>query len=137
MRKKYFSVAVGGFWGALARYWLGTWIHGLSPGSFPWGTLVVNLLGCFFLGFFLSLPLEQRKAGTHLRLAVGTGFTGAFTTFSTFSVETVSMLQSRNIPEAFLYVTLNVFGGYLLAELGALGAAYLSKPKQECQPEEA
>jgi len=78
-------VAVGGFAGAISRYA----VAGVLPGSFPWGTLAVNVLGSFALGVVVSAPVDGTVA-----LIVGTGFCGAFTTFSSFAFETVRLFET-------------------------------------------
>jgi CrcB protein len=88
----YLYVAVGGMFGALARFALGGWVTGWAGASFPWATLLINLLGSVLLGLLMrafpvwSTPVEMRAL-----LAVG--FCGAFTTFSTFGYETVLLLE--------------------------------------------
>lgn len=109
------ALIVGGFFGSLLRYGLGVWIP--SVGSFPLSTVIINLTGCLFLGWFFTVaPL--RKIPSHLRLGLGTGFTGAFTTFSTFSVQTLDALSSNRPGTAATYVLANVIGGLLMTGLG-------------------
>ena len=74
-------IAVGGALGAVSRYWMSGWVAGATGGSFPWGTLVVNVLGSFLLGFVLVL-LDAMLDSTTVRALVAVGFLGAFTTFS-------------------------------------------------------
>ncbi|CAM4516702.1 MAG: fluoride efflux transporter CrcB [Paenibacillus macerans] len=109
------ALIVGGFFGSLLRYGLGVGIP--SVGSFPLSTVIINLTGCLFLGWFFTIaPL--RKIPSHLRLGLGTGFTGAFTTFSTFSVQTLEALSSNRPGTAAAYALANVIGGLLMAGLG-------------------
>ena len=84
-------VMIGGFFGAISRFALGEWIH--TSNGFPLGTLFINLIGCFFLGWFLTFVSQKKKIRPELTLLIGTGFVGSFTTFSTFSVETLTLLQ--------------------------------------------
>ena len=90
----YLAVAIGGFVGAVLRFglaeFLGTW-HG-----FPIATFLTNLSGSFLLGFFYTLTLERFPIHPHIRLGVGTGLVGAFTTFSTFTAETWELLMAMN-----------------------------------------
>lgn len=111
------AVGIGGFLGAILRYKMGTWIP--AWGGFPIGTLTINMLGCFFLAWFLTITSKQLNINPNLRLGIGTGFTGAFTTFSTFSVETVNLIANHQWSLAIIYVLLSVFGGIILAVLGA------------------
>ncbi|MEK5164807.1 fluoride efflux transporter CrcB [Paenibacillus sp. FSL R5-0527] len=109
------ALMIGGLFGSLLRYGLGLWIP--AVGSFPLSTVVINLSGCLFLGwFFTAAPL--RKIPSHLRLGLGTGFTGAFTTFSTFSVQTLEALSSSRPGTAAAYALANVIGGLFMAGLG-------------------
>lgn len=103
-------VAAGGALGAVARFAIS---QGLRT-SFPWATTAVNLAGSFLLGFFL-LPGDWNEGP---RLLVGVGFLGAFTTLSTFSVETVDLLRTGQRIQAAGHVALNALGGPLMAWLG-------------------
>ncbi|HEX2863289.1 MAG TPA: fluoride efflux transporter CrcB [Deinococcales bacterium] len=131
MRLLWFVLAGAG--GALARYLLGTllgeWVASGRPGwgalgpSFPAGTLVINVLGSLVLAFVTTLSLRG-VVSEDARLILGTGFCGAFTTFSTFQLET-EMLLSRGLPlSALLYVGLSLllgFAGILAGRALALG----------------
>jgi len=86
------AVAAGGALGAVARYLASGWVQDLSGGFFPWGTFAVNALGSFFLGFAV-VWLQSTLASAEMRSLVTIGFLGSFTTFSTFSFETVAMLR--------------------------------------------
>ncbi len=117
----YLYIAVGGALGALARYALSGWVHGWAGAAFPWGTLAVNLLGAFLLGFAARF-LEGTAASASLRALVTIGFLGAFTTFSTFSYETVALLRDGEMVSGLLYVTGSVLVA-LVATLLGLGLA--------------
>ena len=99
------AVGAGGFFGAISRFLLSTAVQRITGAAFPWGTLSVNILGSFLIGF-LFLYFEQTIAPTQKALVV-TGFLGALTTFSTFSLETVLMLQNGLLVKAFTNVLLN------------------------------
>lgn len=107
-------VALGGAIGAGLRYAVGEWV---STDSFPYATLSVNLIGSFLLGI-LAIGLAQNLVSTHLALLLGTGVLGAFTTMSTFSVETVEMFDGGNGSGAIIYVLLTMMLSPLLALLG-------------------
>ena len=107
---KYLLVAAGGALGAMSRYALSGWISGATTGRFPYGTLAVNLIGCFVIGFFLTLALERFAWSPELRVFVTVGFLGAFTTFSTFSNETVELLRGGIYLTACLNIGANLFG---------------------------
>ncbi|KEO82192.1 fluoride efflux transporter FluC [Tumebacillus flagellatus] len=116
MAKHYLAVMVGGALGSLARYGVSAWIA-----ADPWQVLGINWLGCFLLGF-----LNARAARTGMpewvRVGLGTGVLGGFTTFSTFSVGAVNLLHADRYAEMALYVAASLAGGVLLAWAGlALG----------------
>lgn len=120
----YLSVALGGAAGALARYLLSGWLHGATGATFPVGTLVVNIVGSLIIGFALQLSLERYLVPLELRLLVTTGFCGSLTTFSTFSYETLRLLEEQQLAAAAANVTLNLavclaaaFAGIVLARL--------------------
>lgn len=102
-------VAVGGALGAMARYGVTGWVHGWTSSTFPWGTVAVNAAGSFLLGFSMRY-LELVVAPPELRAALTVGFLGAFTTFSTYSYETVALVQEGAWGRA---------AGYALGSLGA------------------
>ena len=85
-------IGIGGAGGAIARAWIGHQLTLLTGNRFPWGTLVVNVLGCLALGF-LAQALHSQAASNSLRLLIATGFLGGLTTFSTFGLETVQRWQ--------------------------------------------
>jgi len=101
------SVALGGALGALARYWLSGWLNS-AESRIPWGTLSANLLGSFFMGVLFVLILEKARLPPEMRPLLMTGFLGAFTTFSTFSLETLAMINEGHVIAALFYVILSV-----------------------------
>jgi len=100
------AVGMGGFLGAISRFLLSTMIQKFAGATFPWGTLGVNVLGSFLIGF-LFLYFEQVISPTQKALLI-TGLLGALTTFSTFSLETVLMLQNSLYVRALANVSINV-----------------------------
>ena len=100
-----FAVGIGGFLGAISRFTIASFVQKLSGATFPYGTLVVNILGSLIIGY-LFLFFEQTVSPTQKAMFV-TGFLGALTTFSTFSLETVLMLQNGLFLKAIANVTLN------------------------------
>ena len=112
------GVAIAGALGALARYGVSVWALRLFGSSFPLGTLIVNLAGCFCLGFLAELALEDPGMAARTRAIVGTGFLGAFTTFSTFGVETFRAMEAGAWAVAAANVALNVVVGLLAVSLG-------------------
>lgn len=106
------AVALGGAGGALARYHVGRaigWIAGPNA-TLPWGTLIVNVLGSLAMGLLLGW-LARSGGNEALRLALGVGLLGGFTTFSAFSFETVQLLGRGQVGAAALYVGVSVFAG--------------------------
>lgn len=105
----YFIIACGGAIGASLRYLLTTQSIKLLGKGFPFGTLAVNVIGSFALGcLYIWIEQEQREISQSLRLFVGVGLLGALTTFSTFSYETLLLLQQGDFIKAILNLFLNV-----------------------------
>lgn len=96
-------VGLGAIPGALSRYYLTIAFAQRLGTAFPYGTLFINLTGAFTIGFFMALPLDSLPIGSNLRLLVATGFLGAYTTFSTYGLETVTLLQTGNYGRSLLY----------------------------------
>lgn len=112
------AIGTGGFAGAVMRFTLSSWIQKLSPTFFPFGTLGVNILGSFLIGF-AALYFSEAII-PHQKALVITGFLGALTTFSTFSYETLLMLQNGLWGRALLNASANVFLCLLATLLGML-----------------
>jgi fluoride exporter len=110
------SLALGGAVGTLARYELGRWVHGWAGTAFPWGTLAINVAGCLALGFLTRLG-QTATISPETRGMLTVGFCGAFTTFSTFSFETVALLQDGESLKAVTYAL-----GSLLLGIAAMTA---------------
>ena len=96
-------IALGGAGGAVSRYLLSNWIHGLWEGRLPMGTLMVNLLGSFAIGVIYVL-IERQVVHPDWRGVLMVGFLGAFTTFSTFSLEAISLFESGHALHAIGYM---------------------------------
>ncbi len=101
-------VGIGGFIGAIFRYLFSGWIYRLIGTNFPHGTLFVNVLGSFFLCWFVPASMHTFNINPGLRAAITVGFCGAFTTFSTFSFETISLLQDGHLWLAVINIMSNV-----------------------------
>lgn len=114
------AVGIGGLLGSLVRYALGGWIQRVAVSLFPWGTLVVNVSGSFLLGVLMRYGLGTTLLRPEWRLALTVGFCGGFTTFSTFSYETLRLLQDDEWARAGAYVALSV-GLALVATLAGIG----------------
>jgi fluoride exporter len=102
--QNYVLVFVGGGLGAAARYWLSGWVPGKLGSDLPVGTLAVNLLGCFLIGLLMSAFEERFLTQPSIRVFVTIGVLGGFTTFSTFSFETIALLRDGEM----FYATVNV-----------------------------
>jgi len=111
------AIALGGALGAPARYGVAQLVHGV-PGAFPWATFWTNISGSFALGFFLVLVLERFPPTRYLRPFVATGFLGAYTTYSTFAVETALLTKDGHLTVAFAYVVSSVLAGFVVVWVG-------------------
>jgi fluoride exporter len=109
----YLAVAAGGFLGACARYLLSEVLGTLH--GFPIATLLTNLSGSFVLAWFYTITMERMPIHPHLRAGVGTGFIGAFTTFSTINVELWKLWHSAELGLALAYFILTYVGGILVS----------------------
>lgn len=108
------TIAAGGALGALMRFWVSNGIYGVFGRGFPYGTLVVNVLGSLMMGFLYILFLERMSVSPEVRGALLVGFLGAFTTFSTFSIETINLIEQADLLKAALNMVLSV-GACVLA----------------------
>lgn len=115
---EFLLVAVGGGIGATTRYVTSNWAAAKFGASFPFGTLMVNVVGCFIMGVFMVLSTERLSISPYWRLLLAVGFLGGLTTFSSFSYETLKLLQEADILRAFYNVALNVTVGFLATWLG-------------------
>jgi len=111
------AIAVGAMGGATARYELARWIS-VPAGAFPWATFWTNVSGAFVLGALLAVLVERYPPARFARAFAGTGFLGAYTTFSTFSVETDDLLKDGHIVTATAYVVASLAVGLSAAWLG-------------------
>ncbi|MBY5396459.1 fluoride efflux transporter CrcB [Rhizobium leguminosarum] len=101
-------VAVGGAIGSLLRYYVGQWALRLMGPAFPWGTLAVNVVGCFVIGLFAELIARKFNASVELRLLLITGFLGGFTTFSAFSLDAISLFERGEAVAGGIYIAASV-----------------------------
>lgn len=114
-------VAIGGALGSVARYLVGLGMTRLLGVSFPWGTLTVNIVGSFAIGILTELVARRFDASTELRLLLVVGILGGFTTFSSFSLDTMALVERGATASAVAYVGASIvlslsaaFGGLLL-----------------------
>lgn len=109
----YLYIGLAGSLGAVARYAIS--IIMVHDSGFPFSTLLVNLIGCYALAYLMSRRL---RFSSRLKSAISTGFLGSFTTFSAFSVETITMIEANQIGIAILYMTVSIVGGIMMSNLG-------------------
>ena len=118
MIKSLLIVGTGSFIGGAMRYWLSTLMKSVCGQGFPWGTLMVNLLGCFLFGVVFAVFGKSSATDNTLYLLLTTGVCGGFTTFSTFANESVQMLQQGNTWGFVGYVATSIVAGLALIALG-------------------
>ena len=116
--EKLLYLGMGGFIGTVGRYLVSVSMTGLSRNAFYLGTISVNLIGSLVIGFLASLFLRDAFVHPGFRLFFITGMLGGFTTFSSFSFETLKLIQEQRFSEAFLYVGISIFGGIACAAAG-------------------
>lgn len=117
-------IACGGFFGAISRYALSQFISRKFPSAIPYGTLAVNLLGSFLLGLLAGMRVSSLTYQW-----IGIGFMGAFTTFSTFSLENVQMMYRQRWRSMLFYMIFSIASGIVLALMGyAVGAGLSNNP---------
>jgi CrcB protein len=119
---KYLLIGAGGFAGAIARYWVGTAVTQRIGLRFPFGTFVVNVTGCFLIGFFMHLLAERGVLDLHWLYVVVIGFIGAYTTFSTFEYETMRELLDGQFTIGVLYVFSSILAGLVMIRVGSTAA---------------
>lgn len=113
-------ISAGAMLGANARYWIGYWAAQKWGAAFPYGTFLINISGSFLLGLFLTLTAERLLIDPRLRFLITVGFFGAYTTFSTFSFESITLINRGQ----WILGLLNAFGSTLIGLLAvALGIA--------------
>ena len=117
---KYWMVGLGGFLGAIARFWLGDYISNRMGARFPYGTFVINITGSFLIGLVVTILAEKIHWNAGWRYLIPIGFIGAYTTFSTFELETFQSLRDGEILFAFLNIFLSVALGFIAVWLGVV-----------------
>ena len=117
---KILAIAIGGAFGALSRYWVVGVITSLFERSFPFGTLVVNILGSLLIGILYVLIIEKLDVAAEWHAILMVGFVGAFTTFSTFSLEALMLLQEGRVAAAMTYILSSVVACLLAVSAGML-----------------
>jgi len=118
--EKWFYLIGGGILGTLARYILAGAVYQRIGTDFPYGTLVVNLLACFLVGLFDTIFQARFVLSPILRIFLMAGFCGAFSTFSTFILETGNLIRDGETMRAFLNVMVSIVLGFIVFRLGVL-----------------
>ncbi len=116
-------ISLGAIFGANARYWLGDWAAQRFGASFPIGTLIINVTGSFALGLFLTIATERFLLDPRWRLVIAIGFLGGYTTFSTYTYESVNLLLSGQ----WFAGLLNLFGSAILGAAAVIGGIMLGR----------
>lgn len=117
MIKEILAVGFGGFLGSICRYFVSIITKNVDC-NLPLGTLIVNVLGCFFIGFFYAIANRYILFSNTLTLLLTTGFCGGFTTFSTFSRESLILIQNGNYFTFFAYILLSIILGIFAVAVG-------------------
>ncbi len=118
MNKLVLIVGLGGFLGTVARFLSQQLVYKLYPVVFPYGTLAVNLTGCFLIGVFYAMAEKNNLLSPEWRLFLTTGFCGGFTTFSAFTYEGVQMMDNKDYLYLGIYATVSVAAGIAATYLG-------------------
>ncbi|PLX80791.1 MAG: fluoride efflux transporter CrcB [Desulfuromonas sp.] len=116
-------IGIFGAFGCISRYLVSGWVYNWLGRSLPFGTMAVNILGSLLLGFLMEWGLRSSLMSPEIRMGIATGFMGGFTTFSTFSYETVRLLEEGSLFQAGANILLNVF----ICLAGALVGIYLAR----------
>jgi len=113
-----FAVAFGGSLGVLSRYGVDTWIERNTESLFPWATFIINMTGCFAVGFLIAAVVDRHNAPQWLRTGLVVGFCGGYTTFSTFAQESLDLIEARDIAIAAAYLAASVGIGIVAVLIG-------------------
>ncbi len=118
MLKTLLYIGLGSFAGGILRYLIASCYLPSHSGSFPWGTFIVNSVGCFLIGILYGIFERYHIFDQELRLLLTVGFCGSFTTFSTFMYENVKLLGSQQITWAIVYTAISLLTGFIVMYIG-------------------
>src|SRR5580692_7279027 len=110
-------IALGGAFGAVSRYEVGVRVAGRYGTTWPYGTFLINITGCFAIGFFMTLATERVNLHENWRFLFPIGFVGAYTTFSTYEYETARLVEQGAVLRAFGYVLASTVAGFAAVAL--------------------
>ncbi|MCF4970537.1 fluoride efflux transporter CrcB [Nostoc sp. CMAA1605] len=120
------AVSLGAIAGALSRYYLSLWFAQRFGLGFPYGTFFINISGCLAMGFFFTFSVEKIAIiSPEIRLLIAVGFLGAYTTFSTYALDTVSLLNNQNFITANVYLFGSAILGIISLQIGMILARFL------------
>ncbi|MBS1978966.1 MAG: fluoride efflux transporter CrcB [Bacteroidetes bacterium] len=120
MSRIFLLVGIGGFLGSVVRYYSQQFLAKSIPSVLPYGTLAVNIIGCFIIGIIYGLSSRGNVLSPDWRIFLATGFCGGFTTFSAFSYESISLMQDGEYLYLSIYITASVLFGLAATYLGIL-----------------
>ena len=121
----YIAIALGGSLGAICRYWVATATYTWLGNNFPYGTLMVNVSGSLLMGFLTVVLVQRFDVSEEVRLGLIVGFLGSFTTFSTFSMDTIHWLESGEVIKSLAYILVSVIASVVGAWAGLISAKQL------------
>ncbi|KJH72571.1 fluoride efflux transporter CrcB [Aliterella atlantica] len=120
------AVSLGAIAGALSRYYISLWFLQRFGVAFPYSTFVINITGCFIMGFFFTLAAERILTITpEIKLLIATGFLGSYTTFSTYGLDTITLLHAQRFTPALIYWLGSAILGIFSVQLGVVLARLL------------
>lgn len=115
------AVSLGAIAGALSRYYISLWFLQRFGVAFPYGTFVINITGCFVMGFFFTLATERiLSISPEIKLLVATGFLGSYTTFSTYGLDTITLISAQRFAPALIYWLGSSLLGIVSVQLGVV-----------------
>lgn len=113
-------IGTGSFAGGVLRYLTGIYMQRITQSMFPYGTLTVNIIGCLLIGLFFGFAEKGNLLSPEWRLFLTTGLCGGFTTFSSFSLDALNLMNDRGIYTALAYIGISIFVGILFTFIGIL-----------------